>query len=111
MTAPLEVWPQDGRTLHETLSALQVETLRGRLLDGIGEWSARFAQDAAIFAKLTANSSADSTGLDRALAALHKYDAIDAIDKLHDALSSASKMAATEPASRATSRSRSSVST
>jgi DnaK suppressor protein len=85
MTASFEVSEQD-RSAGEQLSARYAEALRGRLIAEIWEWSARIAQDSAVIARLTANSSADPTSLDRAMATLRIYRAIEAIEEMQDAL-------------------------
>jgi hypothetical protein len=86
MTAPFEVARRAGRAADGQLTALQAETLHDRLLAAMGEWSAQFERDAAVFAVLTAEPSEDPTGLDRAMAALGMYGAIEAIEKIKDAL-------------------------
>jgi DnaK suppressor protein len=86
MTALFEVSRQDGRAAHEAFSAVDTESVRGQLLAGIGDWSARFAQDAAMLAVLTTNPSEDPTSINRAMAALHMYSAIEAIEEIQDAL-------------------------
>ena len=75
-----------GRGDGKQLSALQAETPRDRLLAAMGEWTAQYAWDAARFAVLTAEPADDPTGLDRAIAALGMYGAIEAIEKIEDAL-------------------------
>lgn len=86
MTAPFEVSRRDGRAAYEPMSALHAESLRGQLLAGLGDWNGRFAQDSAMLASLTANPSEDPTSINRAMAALHMYRAIEAIEEIEDAL-------------------------
>ena len=75
-----------GRGDGKQLSALQAETPRDRLLAAMEEWTAQYARDAARFAVLTAEPADDPTGLDRAIAAIGMYGAIEAIEKIEDAL-------------------------
>ena len=86
MTAPFAVSRKGGRAADEALSAVRAEVLLGRLLAGIGDWSARFAHDAAMVAVLTTNPSEDPTSINRAMAALHMYRAIEAIEEIQAAL-------------------------
>lgn len=86
MTAPFEVPRQEGRAAHEPMSAFHAESLRAQLLAGIGDWNGRFAQEGAMLALLTTNPSEDPTCINRAMAALHMYRAIEAIEEIQDAL-------------------------
>jgi hypothetical protein len=81
MTAPLEA----RRRAHE--STLQAETFRELLLSSRREQTAEFARHAATLARLAANSSDATSGLDRAMAALRLYQTRQAIEDIEDALS------------------------
>jgi len=71
----------------QKLSTLQTDTLRDLLLAGMTEHASQFAHHAATLADLIANSSKDTTaGLDRAMAALHAYQAREAIEEIEAAL-------------------------
>jgi RNA polymerase-binding transcription factor DksA len=86
MIAPFEVSCRAGRAADKPLTARQAERLHDRLLAATEKWTAQYAREAAKLAVLTADPSEDPTGLDRAMAALGMYGAIEAIEKIEDAL-------------------------
>jgi RNA polymerase-binding transcription factor DksA len=74
---------------HPALSPLtsgQEATLRTRLLTELAEQNTRFEQHFATLDELTAKSSEDTTGRERAMAALRLYGARVAIEEIDDAL-------------------------
>ena len=86
MTAPAEVPRGAGRVAARHVSTVQANAVRALLVATRREQTAEFAGHQATLAALTANSSADRTGLDRAMAALRMYDAREAIEEIEDAL-------------------------
>lgn len=86
MTAPAEVPRGAGRVAARHVSTVQANAVRALLVATRREQTAQFARHQATLAALTANSSADRTGLDRAMAALRMYDAREAIEEIEDAL-------------------------
>ena len=75
-----------GRGDGKQLSALQAETPHDRLLAAMGEWTARYAGTRRDSPCSPTEPADDPTGLDRAIAALGMYGAIEAIEKIEDAL-------------------------
>jgi DnaK suppressor protein len=86
MTAS-EVSRRGGDIVYSTLSTVDADRLHMRLLVGMGEHSAQFAQHEATLAALTGSSFGDMADLDRALAALHMYVSCSAMEEIGDALS------------------------
>jgi RNA polymerase-binding transcription factor DksA len=86
MTTPFEASTRAGHTAEPSLSTLQTNTLRLALLNGREQQTAAFTHHADTLVRRTADSCDDTTGRDRAMAALHMYVAREAIEEIQDAL-------------------------
>jgi RNA polymerase-binding transcription factor DksA len=86
MKTSLEASAPAGHTAQPSHSTLQTNRFRAALLVSREEQSAGFARHEDTLARLTANSSDDTTALDRALAALRMYVAAESIEDIQDAL-------------------------
>ena len=86
MTASFGGSPRPGHAAQASLSTFQINALRTALLVGRVEQADEFTHHAATFAKLTENSTGDTSECDRAMAALHMYGAREAIEEIEDAL-------------------------
>lgn len=86
MTTSSEVLTRAGHAPQLSLSTLQTNALRMALLVGREEHTAEFTHHAGRLAGLAADSSGNTTGRDRAMAALHMYVAREAIEEIQDAL-------------------------
>jgi hypothetical protein len=75
-----------GRVADRLIAVPRAESLRRRLEAEMGTWTAHLAHDAATLAVLNADPSDDPSGLNRAMTALHMYDAVVAIEEIEDAL-------------------------
>lgn len=85
MTARTDAAHDDARAPACHLSTQPPARFRSRLLVGLGEEALRFAWLRATFAALTADS-ANTTGRDRAVAALRMYCARAVIEEIEDAI-------------------------
>jgi DnaK suppressor protein len=86
MTAGFEMSRSLDRATAGPLSGFQTETARALLLVRLEQQTAEFAQRAAILSDLTANSPADPTGRDRAMAAIQAYRSRETIEDIEAAL-------------------------
>jgi DnaK suppressor protein len=86
MTASFSASPRPGNAAQASLSTFQINALRTALLVGRVEQADEFTHHAATFAKLTENSTGDTSDCDRAMAALHMYGSRAAIEEIEDAL-------------------------
>lgn len=86
MTAPLEISRRISDTATSRFSRFEIDTLRALLLARLEEQNAQFVQHEATLAMLTGKSSGDATGRDRAMAALHAYQARATIEDIEDSL-------------------------
>jgi RNA polymerase-binding transcription factor DksA len=86
MAAAPEVSRRGGRPAYSALSTGHAEGLRARLLAGMGEQSAHFAQHAAMLEALSGASLNDLHERDRAMAALGMYVAYEAMEEIEDAV-------------------------
>jgi RNA polymerase-binding transcription factor DksA len=82
MTAPLAVSQRSGGSVDSKLSISQAATLRSLLLAE----AARQASSLALYATAMATSSPDTTGLARAMHALHMYRARAVLEEVEGAL-------------------------
>lgn len=86
MTTSFEASTRAGDAVQPSLSTLQTNRLRMALLVGREERTAEFRYHADTLGRLTADSSGDTTGRERAMAALQMYVAREAIEEIQDSL-------------------------
>jgi RNA polymerase-binding transcription factor DksA len=86
MTASFGASPRPTHAAPAPLSRFQTNTLEMALLAVRVEQANELTHHAATLAKLMDNSTGDTTGRDRAMAALHMYGAREAIEEVEDAL-------------------------
>lgn len=83
MTAPVAVSQRSGHAVGSQLSNAQTDALRALLLAQVEKQTATLARCAAA---MTARAPDDTTGLGRAMDALHMYGAREAIEEIEGAL-------------------------
>ena len=86
MSARTETPPRAAPEATCHFSTPQAVALRSRLVAGLEEESLRLAQHRATLAALVADAAANTTGCDRAMAALRMYRAREAIEEFEGAL-------------------------
>jgi RNA polymerase-binding transcription factor DksA len=86
MTARFEMSGSAVRTTTGPRSSLQADAARALLLMQLEQQTAEFAQRAAVLSDLAANSAADPTGRDRAMAAIRAYQSRERIEEIEAAL-------------------------
>ena len=86
MTARFEMSGSALRATTPPLSALETDAARALLLVRLEQQAAEFAKRAAILSDLSARSTVDSRGRDRAMAAIQAYRSREAIEAIEAAL-------------------------
>ena len=86
MAAASDVSRRVGRLAYSALCSHHAESLRSRLLAGMGEHSAHLAQHAAKLEVLSGGPFDEMADRDRAMAALSMYVAYEAMEEIADAV-------------------------